>query len=75
MSAPTPPEPDEPKRPRRLRILIRPSDYASTAEATKAAYDALLETYPAIRPDPDLEPGPVDPDQSKEEPDARPDVR
>ena len=51
---------------------MRPSDFASTAEAAKAMYDAVMEAYPDMRPNPEQQ-RPDDTDPPKEAPNARPD--
>ena len=73
MSAPAPDTPDRPERPHPIKVFVRPSDFATTAEAAKALYDALLEAYPEMRPDREQQ-GNDDTDQPKGSPDPEPDV-
>ena len=73
MSAPAPDTPDRPERPRPIKVFVRPSDFANTAEAAQALYDALLEAYPQMRPAREQQ-GNDAADQPKGSSDPEPDV-
>ena len=73
MSAPSSDTLEQPQRAHPIKVFVRPSDFATTAEAAKAIYDAFLEAYPELRRAQEQQRH-DDADPPKESPDARPDV-